>query len=1199
MLTIHAKRLGQFCILIYALAAVSLSTGCGAAVQTRPEVRVPDLTKGDKLETEGFYHLGPTGARGRMFVKDFMTRHARQVLVIEIDPGSPADGVLAAGDVILGIGEAPFSEDPRKAIGRAITEAETEAGKGVLKLLRWRAGKRQVVSLQLRVMGSFSDTAPYDCAKSKRILGDALRVLAARDKWSRFSLEALAFLASGKPEYVRLVREHLHKQKWAGPEAVCGVHSWSAGYHGLVLTEYYLATGDTYVLPAIREHAVKIAMGQSCTGTWGHYFAKPSLNNGKLHGRLGGYGELNAAGLPCFLTLVLATKCGVSHPEIDLAIKRSSEFFSQFVDKGTIGYGYHRPSLEHYSNGRNGDSSNGKNATAAIIFSLMGKHDAARFFSRTVTSSYEEREFGHSGNSFHQFWGMLGANCAGPKAASAFAKELRWYAALTRKADGSFVYQRLGGTYGGGALDATVAHALANALPLRKTYLTGKGSDPKTWLDDDEVKRTIAAGRWRWADYDTISAETLIAELDCWSPAAREWVAEGLGKKPDNVVPRLRKMLAEGGRFARAGACTALGFQGERAAPAVGDLTRALSDKATIVRVTASYALMRIGAPARKAVPDMLRAVLTAKEHEPMLPTQQAVAYSLGHDGARTAPLYFTGMFANWPRDENPLSGLDRQLLYPAMATLLTHPSARVRGSAAYAYRYFTPEDVGAMAQEIYDASTVPAPGYAMFADLPRHYGLELMARYRLAEGVPLCLDMLDPREWGQKTRFPNRFAVLQAYGAAARSELPRLRELRWTLKTSEHRKLVEETIRAIESDTSPASLTSLAAFAETRLARRLVSLKSKTHGVDVCRKLMAEDPDDTFLHAAALKQLTAMLGAEALDDLLMAAGHPDARLRATAVKLAADLPGRDVTDSCVKQLGLAQGRKLAGALAILARRRGEKVLPTVTRHLKHEDPLVRLAAVDAVGLLGGRGAIGALLSVLAGAETPRERQAVEKALVSVRRRLKDYGQGTKDILAALPGAAEEARCSLIRVLGAIGDADALAAVVKATGDPNDEVRKTALEALATSPGAEATAVVLAQAEHAPRGRAKSDLLSACLRRVITGRVGADQRLALLDRIVVLGARDRASRTALDELPWSPSPAALRMALSWMRKRDRAFGNVHEHAAKAVVAIAQAMDMKDKAQRQAAVEAVREALRVTKDAKTTAAAKAFLAQHDT
>ena len=53
-----------------------------------------------------------------------MTDEARQILITQVDAGSPADGVLAVDDVILGVGGKPFESDARIAFGRAITEAE-------------------------------------------------------------------------------------------------------------------------------------------------------------------------------------------------------------------------------------------------------------------------------------------------------------------------------------------------------------------------------------------------------------------------------------------------------------------------------------------------------------------------------------------------------------------------------------------------------------------------------------------------------------------------------------------------------------------------------------------------------------------------------------------------------------------------------------------------------------------------------------------------------------------------------------------------------------------------------------------------------------------------------------------------------------------------------------------------------------------
>lgn len=45
--------------------------------------------------------------------------------------------------------------------------------------------------------------------------------------------------------------------------------TWHNGYNNLFLSEYYLATGDQTVLPAIRSYATTISRGQDIFGTWG------------------------------------------------------------------------------------------------------------------------------------------------------------------------------------------------------------------------------------------------------------------------------------------------------------------------------------------------------------------------------------------------------------------------------------------------------------------------------------------------------------------------------------------------------------------------------------------------------------------------------------------------------------------------------------------------------------------------------------------------------------------------------------------------------------------------------------------------------------------------------------------------------------------------------------------------------------------
>ncbi|MCX5677150.1 MAG: DUF6288 domain-containing protein, partial [Planctomycetota bacterium] len=83
--------------------------------------------------------------------------------------GRAADGVLRKGDVIVGVDGKPFADDARIRFAWAVTEAEKEPSGGALRLVRWRDGRTENVLVKLPVMGTYSATAPYDCAKSKRI----------------------------------------------------------------------------------------------------------------------------------------------------------------------------------------------------------------------------------------------------------------------------------------------------------------------------------------------------------------------------------------------------------------------------------------------------------------------------------------------------------------------------------------------------------------------------------------------------------------------------------------------------------------------------------------------------------------------------------------------------------------------------------------------------------------------------------------------------------------------------------------------------------------------------------------------------------------------------------------------------------------------------------------------------------------------
>jgi len=570
-------RRSDCCVVLLALS-MSLLGGARALAAAAP----PDLTKITPAKTDKSYNLGPTGTLGWMYVEAGMTVKSRQILITAVEKGSPADGVLEVGDVILGVFGQPFTDDARKSFGRAIGQAETEEARGILPLILWRQGKTQNTNLRLQVMGAYSDTSPYDCPKAKKILEQGLALI-AKDikKENRFFINELALLACGKPEHLELVRKTAHEAAARTPDVETlwqqsnhgGMHTWGFGYHNLFLTEYYLATDDKAVLPAIRAYTACIARGQGIYGTWGHGLIGPR-DNGQLHGPVPPYGPVNQAGLPCFVSLVLAEKCGIEDPELKPAIARASRFFAYYLGKGSVPYDEHRPGIGH--------DDNGKTSLAAVAFALQGKRAEMQFFAKMVTASYESREWGHTGNGFSYVWGPPAANCGGPKAVAAFMKELRWYYDLARRWDGAFVYTEVGGGVASsyrGVFNSTGSYMLAYALPMKRLFITGREAKQENWLSDADIAEAITAERWLGDNaHAKRTIEQLLNGLSSWSPAEQTWSAQELSRRKDDVLPQLLAMIRSDDPRARVGAVIALGQIKTRAVPALQTLAGLLND---------------------------------------------------------------------------------------------------------------------------------------------------------------------------------------------------------------------------------------------------------------------------------------------------------------------------------------------------------------------------------------------------------------------------------------------------------------------------------------------------------------------------------------------------------------------------------------------------------------------------------------------
>jgi hypothetical protein len=791
------------------LAIVAMLAAAGpAAAGAKNEMIVPDFTSGGTISAgaKHDWNLGSTGLRGWMFCDKMVTTDARQISITKVEKGSPAEGLLAVGDVILGVGGKPFFYDPRTEFGKALTTAESEAGDGKLALTRWRAGKTEEITVRLPVLGTYSATAPYDCQKSKRILQQGCKTLAEKvakpsneeDPIVR-SFNALALLASGDPAYLPLIKK---EAQWAAGYSSDSMQTWHYGYVIILLSEYVMATGDESVMSGLRRLALEAAKGQSAVGSWGHGFARPD-------GRLGGYGMMNSPGVPLTISLVLARAAGVKDPALDRAIELSARLLRFYIGKGAIPYGDHHPWIENHDD-------NGKCGMAAVLFNLLGEAKGAEFFSRmSIASHGPERDTGHTGNFFNILWSIPGVAQSGPNATGAWMKEFgAWYFDLARRWDGTFLHQGPPeveeDSYAG--WDCTGGYLLAYAMPLKKLYLTGKRPGVTPQLDAAAAQALILDGSgWsnkdRYSVYDKFSDDQLLERLGSWSPVVRERAAMALGRRKEVAVSPLLKMLESPALESRYGACQALIALRGRGASAIETLRRSLTEKDLWLRIKAAEALASIGTPAMQTVPELLALLAQVeRENDPRGMQQRYLSFALFDNG---------GMLSR------SLEGVDREALYQAVRAGLKNQDGRARGSIGSVYRNLSFEEIKPLLPAIYQAIIDPAPSGEMFADSIRVEGLRLLAKHRIEEGIGACVSYTrDQNPWASEKRTPELMKILLSYGTHAKPFIPELTKIANYFEKDEKdfpkelmlmkAKCVRETITAIEASTESPQLSPL-----------------------------------------------------------------------------------------------------------------------------------------------------------------------------------------------------------------------------------------------------------------------------------------------------------------------------------------------------------------------------------------------------
>lgn len=732
--------------------------------------------------------LGPTGLSGVM-VK-------AAIKVTKVDKGSPADGRISAGDMIVGVGSTKSKGSLVHALAVAIDEAETEKAGGKLTL---RLKGDKIIDLQLAVLGRYSPTAPYDCPKSKAIISRAAEALIRGGKADQGATHSglLGLMATGEKKYIDAVAQIIKAAKWAQPNAEeidllfkeegkdLGYVGWTWGYNLITLAEYYLLTKDESVLPAIRIFAVSLARGQDAGGLWGHRMATPRNN-----GRLPGYAQMNQPSISNLMGLLLARKCGIKDPVLDKGIATTYAYVASHAWKGSFPYGVHGPNNEVFNN-------NGMSGSAAICMALQGNWDAAKYFSQAAAATYEDLEKGHASPFFNPLWTPLGASLSGPEVTQQFLRNSLWFFNMRRSADGGFTGDDKPGSMNGVAL-------LVYCLPRKVLLITGRGADESIWVKGQAASDVI---NLKGIDYKAKTPGDLMAlAMNHSMPQVRRDAGAALNNHREKLLPTWVNYLKEGTPKQKELALSqyGAGIPLEQRLPQLDSIGAVLRDSSADIalRAAAAEVVCGMGEPAQKYYMDVARLIQMDKPSDPFCLTDIGLARGLNE-------------LCEDPFAKGLIS--DKATFYKAALKMLDHKRQHGRSFGLRMLSGIPLEDFHIVSDKVIHVISDKDRTYHSYHNPggTGEAGIEILANLNIKEGMDYALAILDSESGKGSFKLRAAMDCLAKYGANAKPYVEKFmaRPGFEKQKIPENRKLSRNwrnLMKAVESDKSPRKLITL-----------------------------------------------------------------------------------------------------------------------------------------------------------------------------------------------------------------------------------------------------------------------------------------------------------------------------------------------------------------------------------------------------
>jgi type 1 glutamine amidotransferase/HEAT repeat protein len=221
-------------------------------------------------------------------------------------------------------------------------------------------------------------------------------------------------------------------------------------------------------------------------------------------------------------------------------------------------------------------------------------------------------------------------------------------------------------------------------------------------------------------------------------------------------------------------------------------------------------------------------------------------------------------------------------------------------------------------------------------------------------------------------------------------------------------------------------------------------------------------------IRLAAFKGLVSLVGGKGSTLVAEVLRGSDETMKTIAIEYVPEIPGEAATQELAARLPEFAPAIQASLIEALAARGDKAALPAITQAAASPDEAVRIAALKALSALSDPASV-AVLATAAAERTGAEANAAAEGLDRL------TGPGIDQaILAALEGqGAPATRAQLARSLGARRTPGAVPALLKAAGDPDENVRAASVESLAVVASREDMPMLVALLANASAGKVR------------------------------------------------------------------------------------------------------------------------------